>query len=371
MKFAYEYQINVWHNSYSYVKTDETPDFILKNIGTFGSYCIMDNYSEGNDSIVMAFNHVIFSESVLGFSGVRPVINLKKCALDNSCKSGSGQIKYITKTIKTYKSYHLGNEIEYKGNSYYVVKQYSKNQTNYLMLIRKEHLSENEIRDYYNSEYNQFEVPFYKSDNCENESNSSDCTNKYDKSIVKEILNNWIKENANEADLVEVNGYNTRIVSINDLRELFAYHYVSSTPYVGWRASSTLTPEWVKSDSDMCWIMDYTDDSNTEIYVNGVAGPTKDYVYNNRCIRPIIYLNTCALEDGCYEENLKIKVCVEDEVNNIEIKNKENSKKDETKSALVYGDNTLKSFSYFLLIISVVLIIGGIVILRKIYSKRN
>lgn len=122
MKFAYEYQTNVWHNSYSYVKTDATPDFILKNIGTFGSYCIMDNYSERNDSIVMAFNHVILSESVLGFSGVRPVINLKKCALDNSCKSGSGQIKYITKTIKTYKSYHLGNEIEYKGNSYYVVK---------------------------------------------------------------------------------------------------------------------------------------------------------------------------------------------------------------------------------------------------------
>ena len=345
-------------NAYEYYTiSSSTPDFIWKDIG---SYWLMDK--ESIDKVAyFGYNngYKIVQLNVSYPKGVRPVINLKKCALDKSCKTCNGHMETVTKSRNTFKSFKMGDEIEYKGNSYYVVSQNG----NILNLLRKDPLSAEEISKYSDGAYTQDVVPYFTNNTCLSEQNNSGCSSLYSTSIVQQILNKWLKDNTDDEDLIVNDGYGVRILNIRDLKESLFYYYSSSTPHSGW-FKTTNTPDWVSSSQ--CWVMMTDGDSDKEVFAQSQTGLSIEYVYNNRCIRPVIQLNVCALDGGCNEENLKIKVCVEDEISNIEPE-----KKDETKSALVFVDNTLKSFSYFLLIISVILIIGGIVILRKVYSKRN
>lgn len=116
---------------------------------------------------------------------------------------------------------------------------------------------------------------YYYSDTC-NEKNQSGCTTDYDKSDIKIIVSNWMKKELDENDLLEVNGYKSRIINTDELIDSLGFEFDVGPSFLHIVATEN-APEIFKSINMQDWIMDMF-----EYY---------DYdVYNNRCIRPVINL---------------------------------------------------------------------------------
>ena len=90
-----------------------------------------------------------------------------------------------------------------------------------------------------------------------------------------------------------------------------------------------------------------------EILESGLV--TEGSIYDNyAAVRPVINLNKCVIDGGCYEETEEIGVCGE-----------ANNKSEQT----VNVGNTLSTISNVLLITAGILILSGIILLRYSYSK--
>ena len=225
-------------------------------------------------------------------ASVRPVINVKKSSINLNTK----QYKY--------KSYNVGDKYIYKNTEFYVMEE-SDVDSDHLFLLRADLLTKEQINKYSNNSYvsENGEVPYYYSDNC-NLDNETGCVNDYNKSLIKTIIDNYVKNELDENDLMEVDGYKAKILDVSTLKQndFFNIGYDSLT---GGKILDD-TPEFIKKFSNLhYWLMPWSDKlSNSNILTNEFLDYEK--VYNKAYVRPIIYLKKKPLNTIVNQSDAKL-----------------------------------------------------------------
>lgn len=149
--------------------------------------------------------------------------------------------------------------------SYEIYSDSDENQS-YIELLKEKPLTAQDIYKYSNGKYNTEQVPYYVSDTC-NKNDKTGCTTDFDKSLVKKIMDNWA-EGVFEDGAVEVNGHKTRLLTIEELVDRFAYEpYLSSS--ITYRATA---------DTNL-HIYDFVRDYNTSFRRTWTMSPYEDSNY--------------------------------------------------------------------------------------------
>lgn len=125
-------------------------------------------------------------------------------------------------TVYGYETYKIGDKIQYNGSDYYVMKN-SGEKSSYLKLLKAEPLKYNEIEDKYFEEVSDdlLYLPFSSDTlHCSNTGNNSSCTMNYDETNIKSYINTWVNNKIGNNNLVEVDGYQARLINLEDLANL-------------------------------------------------------------------------------------------------------------------------------------------------------
>ena len=297
---------------------------------------------------------------------IRPIINLNKSLLGE----------------KT--DYYVGEEVTYENELYNVLENTDASKE-YVVLLKKKPLTDKQVENYKDLNYDEFSnelldkpynIEFYTSDNCKNDYNNKECRNDYEHSKIKKFIDEWIKENDIEKDLIEVNGYKARLLNAEDLFDNLNYTDEKYRNYEGTRdiyITNMNVPEWIAIPNSPYWTMISNPKStynthyqvnNYSTYVvleNGYIGGqifglnyNRDvYVYDQFAIRPVLNLNKCVIEGACQTEEIEIEDgCMEDGV-----------------TILDNIANTLSSASKYIIILSVLSIVIGCGVFGYNYYK--
>lgn len=288
---------------------------------------------------------------------VRPTIYLKKSVLEKKTNPSKNNA-----TNKKYKSYKIGDKISYNGDDYYVIRNSDENESS-LTLLKANSLTFDEVNKYKGNLNVQVTdkdgfglIPYYESETCNRNLDyleTYNCKGSYNSSIIKQVVENWAKDVLNEEDLVYIDSYKVRLLQFSELAHYLGYDlYNLITDYVLKKTEDV--PEWVYNQVyKTCTMSQYYDSTNIyriypqgEVALNNGDNPGygfRNNVYDICAVRPVINLDKCALDDGCYDV-----------------------KKD---NSIVDVENTLSHISNFLLVISILLIMFGSIILGYYYLK--
>jgi prepilin-type N-terminal cleavage/methylation domain-containing protein len=174
--------------------------------------------------------------------------------------------EYVINRI--YKEYKIGDVIEFAGSNWYVIENSSKF-TDYVTLLKENTLTAEELTENYRITSNGTvtdKMAYYWNDTCHQGSSSliyyygldgqydttinSGCrgaVKTYDKSKVKEFLENTYIKSLNDSNLKEIDGYKIRLLSLNELIENFDYSESTNTNY----KKGLNTPSFIYSDQYM------------------------------------------------------------------------------------------------------------------------
>lgn len=380
-KLGFEYD-ELFNNVEKVKASENTPTWVYEY-----SYWTMTPYDDDMyEYYIVTQNGILSSRWLEDKYLVRPVINLKKSALGDSESNSICKDDYIYETKKRvkYSSYRIGEKVKYNGEIYYVLKE-SNSDINYVTLLKAKSLTVEELYKYGrnengklfineyvvdedNPEKKVFEyddgtggIAFYTSKTCSFkkysvesgysiDTDTSGCNVDFDKSDIKKVIDNWSKELEN--DLVSVDGYKVRLITFDELIDKFGYEYEDRGYNSGWK-STVHTPSWIYDYS--FWTMSGSDNNN--IYVVG-GTLSLSGVFQNYSVKPVINLNKCAIDGGCWKEIIGGE-CVKDNNSIVGNDNK----------TIVNVENTLKVISKILFIISIFLIITGTGLLGYNYIK--
>jgi len=324
----------------------------------------------------------------------------------------------ICNKVLAFKEYKLGDKINYKGKDYYVI-SYSDKNTDFITLLKEKSLTVDELNKYgrdesgklfvnkdlinsddpekviFEFEDNSGGIAYYSDDGCSyiyyyngssistTESDSSMCISDYNSSDIKKVVDNWTKDNFDSNDLIEVDGYSSRILNYNDLRKnLGPISYWAGNYYLeGEKWFVDLTKE------HSFWTMSKNNGNLYEIE-NLKSGKIESMkVFNISTVKPVINLKKCAIEDKCQEEVLEKELekiieeekepnkIIEEELdNNIEVKEPDNiiietKVEPEKEKTIIEAENTFKTVSYILIIVGSLLIIGGYIFYKRIKKE--
>lgn len=200
--------------------------------------------------------------------------------------------------------FEVGESVTYNGAEYYVFKNSSPTDQ-YVTLLKKDHLTSEEVNVYsttYVSEDGEY--PYYESDNC-NANDESGCSTNCDISDVKKIVDGWSSQFSE--DLIEVDGYKARLIGSNDfsigIGDSYGRMYMYSDIPRQILQVQAFVPFQVQYIVPF-WSNVNIDDSNVDIIIiNDELINAK--VYSKSLIKPIINLNKNALEGVCSSSKKK------------------------------------------------------------------
>ena len=308
---GYKYVSDVY-NIYSV--TADTPIWVYspKLSQNLQSYWIL---SDIGDKFLYVYGKNVYQNYSAWEYYIKPVIFLKKDA--NFSKK-----KYTMKPENKYRSIESQDLMSgiSRNESYEIYSDSDENQT-YIELLKEKPLTAQDIYKYSNGKYNTEQVPYYVSNTC-NKNNKTGCTTDFNKSLVKEILDNWA-EDIFGGGIVEVNGYKTRLLTIEELVDRFAYEpYLSSS--ITYRATADTNLhiyDFVRNYNTSfrkTWTMSPFEDSNYQVLTVGEVDYShlpnyyeSAYIYKSAVyededdifnpsyasIRPIFYVDKCYLGD--------------------------------------------------------------------------
>ena len=301
-----------------YTASDSTPDWSYVDAPFWTMTTYLDAGSTNNNYEVYAVREYVNNEKIYNKLHVRPVINLKKSAVESGC--------HVADNNNYYNSYSIGQTINYNNTNYCVISNSSK-YSDYVTLIKSEPLTYDELVEYNNGyeivrdsvDNNIGIISYYKSDNCyynsDNDKNLNGCNSYYNNSFVKNIINNWSNSFSN--DLKKVDGYKARMISINDLFKLgySINNYITQNLF----SKTDDVPECIYNSNYNYWTMSRVEDSNKTVYIVNKDGNVSGYghndsfssehnsiffekeheVYSKNAVRPVINLKKCALTNTC------------------------------------------------------------------------
>lgn len=417
--FNFKYNDENWNWTYSYgcgywISKDDLPKWLMDyNFYTMSNTRWDYDFSLcGPSSGVWTFYNQNYQNTNLelavlsidrggGWATVRPVINLKKSAIGKVEKGSVCTPKYVTKLEIDYSLYTKGKNVTYNNDEYYVLETSKKDQ-NYVTLLKKDPLTYNELvshkgkysEDFIEDNNGVGLANYFKSDTCylvnadyDNhiyEDVNIGCTNEYEKSFVKNVLDNWSKDKFKDEDLVSIDGYKVRLLKVDELLDKLGYdinNIITDNHYL----KTDNVPWWIYDSKYNYWTMSGLHDFNRVVYtilkngnVNahdfGTGGCGDNCVYSKNAIRPVINVDKCALTGGCFIDTIEVEDgCLEDVVIEGNIADNKEEKIEEDKGiidkVIVSVANTLKLLPQIILVISILLIIGGISILGYNYIK--
>lgn len=363
------------------MKTDDTPEWIYdKSL----SYWITGG--EDDQKLNGAVTDIVDFIPVYSYSRIRPVIYLQKCTIGDkscnplACKEGSKPV--YDKKVKYVGLYNVGDIIEVSGEKYYVLKE-SSIQSKFVTLLKIDPLTAEQVNKYGDSKYESEngEVPYnndcYISYNGLNHYNSYDstdyekkCVGPYDNFSISKIVDNWANDVYGEDNLFEVDGYKSRMLTLDELSDALFYVERSERVYdVNWgwytttlNGPSLKTPEEISKSEYSSWILkeDY-DGWSWSVKTYGAGDMKSLWAEQLSYVRPVINLDKCEIDGGCEYEDV-IVGCEDEEGNFIPI-----SKNGEEQVVTV--PSTLSSISKIVFIISLFLIITGLGILTFNYYR--
>lgn len=224
-------------------------------------------------------------------AAIRPMIYLKK------------------EVLGTQEIYNIGDEVEYKGIKFYVVRN-SSSSDSYLILLKDTPLSNGQINTYSGISMDN-NISFYTSSDCA-VTNESGCKSDYESSLVKQVVDEWAKDNFNDGDLIEVDKYKARLISYSDLIDNLSY-VTSNYGSNGILSYSEDTPPEVYSNNEKFWSMGKLEDNNIEAQEVSRYVLQND-VYEKSAVRPVININKCLLDGGCIYDEIEIEVCKDKDI---------------------------------------------------------
>jgi len=256
---------------------------------------------------------------------------------------------------KTYKTYNIGDIIKYQGEDYYIIGEDSSS-NNYLTLLKSEPLTNDDLDKFASGiKFEKGEkyglVPYFSNSTCNSKDNESGCTNRYEDSDIKKILDNWANE-FND-DLVKVDGYKVRLLKY--------YNVGFASTNDGTCIHTVDVPNWLHNNYYSYWSMNTIDDTEDSVIVfgNDSTRCTQE-VYKAKAVRPVINLKKCVIEDNCPVDE------PEEEPEKTIIETKVEPEKEKT---IIEAENTFKTVSYIVIIIGSLLIIGGYIFYKRIKKE--
>lgn len=227
-----------------------------------------------SDNTFVTHSHRDYAQPYENYA-VRPVLNFKKSVLGSK------------------NSYEIGDKISFNNEEYYVLEN-SDLSKDYVTVLKNKPLTNRQIYIYENNS-NYGLVEYYSSESC-GVSNDSGCTNDYNQSYVKKIIDTWAMANTNADDLVTKKGYSARLITVDELLNNLGYY---NDPKSDMLISKTEdTPEWVYNTSGYYWTMPYEILDNKKVMTTKVLDNIiSSEIYSTGLIRPVINLKKCALND--------------------------------------------------------------------------
>lgn len=266
------------------------------------------------------------ADSIINQDGT---IFLSRCKVDGEIvkdsKTEDGYYHYGSLEIE----YIIGDKINFNGVDFYVIAP-STTATEYVTLLKAEAFKYDEIMKYGEGHINMYtdsmdidsayRVPnningygymaYYTSSTCgynENRQfNSSGCTNDYNKSEIKYVIDAWVNEIiGNENLLVDSFGYASRLITIEELTENLGY--IIENVNTVYPSSGGETPSFVYDGRYGYWTMSDPWDSGYSLWTvmsNGGLYPYSNVtktIYHSPAeayaVRPVINLNKKVIKE--------------------------------------------------------------------------
>ena len=300
----YQIEVTEWYKNY--LKTSNTPSWV--NTNNDKAYWTTDN---SDISLLSLPGSVIVTYTT---SYIRPVINLNKCALNDSDKKCQKKEEVINdnnvdNSYSPYKHYNIGDEIIYNNELYYVIEN-SNSSNNYVTILKDKPLTVEELSNYgkdnsgdmFINKYFKKEIDnqIYEFDDniggiayitrtyCGDKNNLSVydgsshtynqyeigyCTTEYDASNVSKVINKWALNF--DSDLVKVNGYKAFLIDYSILDDINNFDWSKSNKYTYWTRTTK---------------------GSYQIYSVSANGLEVNNIFSKNAVRPAINLNKCSIE---------------------------------------------------------------------------
>ena len=246
-------------------------------------------------------------------------ITLHGCKVNNKTNSIYGYVngKVVEEKEIVYKEYNVGDEITYKGMKFYVIAP-SDTKQDYVTLLKETPLTVDEVNTYGVGHVNRYTqnsvgtaynqngyggMGYYTSTTCGHNGSTlvnDGCTNDYDKSEIKYVVDAWSKAKLTQDDLKEDSlGYKTRLITFDELKNNLGYeNNFVCTGGCFYAGTFENVPSWVYNSYYYYWTMSPNNDSASSVWHVGRGGDL-DYYYgvlsNDGVVRPVINLKKSAI----------------------------------------------------------------------------
>ncbi len=260
------------------------------------------------------------SHLTIEYTGDEVVCSTSKLNSDSSvylsgCTVGGRSVEgytYGKEKSVTYNTYSIGDQVTYNNVDYYVIADSSDNEGS-VTLLKKIPLTTAEVNQYGIGHLNRYSYDnigtvynnngyggnsYYTSKTCGYVNNSwiyDGCTTDYEKSEVKYVVDAWAEDN------VARGLYEARLITFDELKNVFGYTYGQSGTSMVWHSSES-TPDWVYNTNSYYWTMSKYEDSSQSVYTVEQNGHlNNNLIYDGDSygglIRPVIILDKSVIED--------------------------------------------------------------------------
>lgn len=198
----------------------------------------------------------------------------------------------------------------------------------------------------------------------------------YNLSNIKVVVDNWQKNVLGDNNLIEIDGYKVRLLKFSEYHDLI-YNLKTKDQR---NELKYITDPFTYS----YWLMDsYSSISKLKNYDGIYNVSVNKYAITYPAVRPVINVDKCALEDGCFTETFNLTLCKNDDIEPNDPSNPENPEnpsnpenpedpKNPDKPNIVDVENTASFISKISIIISIILIISGVLYLSyNLYKNKK
>lgn len=304
--FGYSYQKeSISSDEYIYKKSEDTPKWIYNydyDNSHKHNYWTMSAANDGDGVYEVKDDGIIENLKSNYFSQIRPVISILKYP-----KIPNNKTYYIDSNsyrLPLENEYNIGDVIYYNDIKF-IVAEKSNSNDKYITLIKDTPLTVEEVekngQGYINTGLETEGIPknvdgygsvtYYSSLNC-NESDKSMCTNNYDDSNVKHIIDNWVKNNMSKGV------HSSRIINKNEIED--ELKYIKYTKFIdGTRMVFLYYPYRNKTFGQTGWTeYSYVDTNYCSMASDKEGVVSLANVYDYNVIKPVIILEKTTYADG-------------------------------------------------------------------------
>ena len=258
------------------------------------------------------------SQLTIEYSGDRVECSTTQLNSDSSvylagCTVGGRSVDYAYGNDKspTYTAYSIGDEVTYNNINYYVIKDSSASEET-VTLLKAEPLTVAEVNQYGAGHINRNTsssvgtaynangyggMAYYSSDLC-NLSVQSGCTNSYEDSDIKYVVDAWAQTNTVDSDLVvDLTGYSARLLTYEELITNLGYS-AAEPDVTTMDLNIESVPDWVYNSNYWYWTMSQYQDEMIRVWRVGGSGNVDALsVYDNvgRIVRPVITISKSSI----------------------------------------------------------------------------